>query len=254
MTQRDNILQELNELNSRLANTQPQNVYSVPAGYFDGLADQVLDRIRAIGASTAVEELGHLSPLLSKLSDKMPYSVPAGYFEQLENNVLGIIRESNDYQNSKEELETISPFLSGLKKQMPYSVPQGYFETVVSGQPAAKIVSFTNRKWFRFAAAAMITGLIALAGFLYFNSRNQFDPVEQPYAWIKKSIKKVDSQTIDAFVKLADEELPAQTDIASTPVKPGEIKELLKDVSDKEIQQFLDETPETGSDNDTEMN
>jgi hypothetical protein len=184
----------------------------------------------------------------------MPYTIPAGYFEYLENNVLGTIHASDDYQDPKEELGTISPFLSGLKKQIPYSVPQGYFETVTPARPAVKVISLAKRKWFRYAAAAMLTGLITLAGLLYFNSRNQLDPVEQPYAWIKKSIKKVDNKTLDAFVKLADEELPAPADMASTPVKPEEIKELLKDVSDKEIQEFLDETPETGSDNDAEMN
>jgi hypothetical protein len=245
MTQRDNILQELNELNSQLANTQPQNVYTVPAGYFEGLTDRVLAHINAMGASSPLEEPGYLSPVLNKLSKEMPYSVPAGYFETLEKNLLRSIHESNRYQTPKEELETISPFLGSLKKQTPYTVPQEYFETLVHDKPAAKVVSFTGRKWFRYAAAAVVTGFIALAGLLYFNSRNHFDPVDQPYAWIKKSIKKVDTKDIDAFVKLAEEELPNQKDVVVTPVNAEEIKELMKDVSDKEIQDFLNETPET---------
>ncbi len=249
MTQRDNILQELIELNSPLADTQPQNVYIVPAGYFDGLADRILDRIMAMEASTPSEELDHLSPVLSKLSKKNPYVVPAGYFETLEKNLLQSIHESSHYQSPKEELETISPFLGGLKKQTPYTVPPEYFETLVHDRPVGKVVSFTSRKWFRYAAAAVVTGFIALAGLLYFNSRNHFDPVDQPYAWIKKSIKKVDTKDIDAFVKLAEEELPNQKDVVVSPVNPEEIKELMKDVSDKEIQDFLNETPETETEN-----
>ncbi len=184
----------------------------------------------------------------------MPNAVPAGYFEGLAEKLMQLIRESSDYQTAKEELETISPLLSGLKKTMPYSVPDGYFESLVEkrNKPAAKVVSITPRRWFRYAAAAVVTGVIILAGFIYLNSRNSVDPVEQPYAWVKKSLKKVDNADIDAFVKLANDELSNQ--VATIPVKPDEIKELLKDVSDKEIQDFLDETAVTESSDETMMN
>ena len=179
MTQKDNILQELSELKSILANSAPQNVYTVPAGYFDGLAGQVLNHIKAMEAKNAVEELGYLSPVLSKISKQMPYAVPAGYFEGLGETLLQSVRESNDYRTAKEELETLSPLLSGMKKQMPYSVPQGYFENLTGkisaeeNKQAVKIISITSRKWFRYAAAAMITGLIVMAGFLYFNGSKE---------------------------------------------------------------------------------
>jgi hypothetical protein len=263
MTQKENILQELNELKSSLATVTPQNVYTVPVGYFDGLAAQVLNRIKAMEAKNAVEELGYLPASLSNISRQMPNYVPAGYFEGLAEKAMQWVRESNDYlqkesfgQTAKEELETLSPLLSGLKKTMPYSVPQGYFESLAEkrNKPAAKVVSISQRKWFRYAAAAVVTGVIVLAGFIYINSRNSVDPVAQPYAWVKKSIKKVDKTDIDAFVKLADEDLSNLAVIATSPVKPEEIKELMKDVSDKEIQDFLDETTVTESSDETMMN
>lgn len=277
MTQNSNILQELNDLKSILAKLAPQNVYTAPEGYFDGLAGQVLNRVKAMEAVNAAEELAYLSPALNKISREMPYTLPKGYFEGLEETLMQSVRESNDYQTAKEELETLSPLLSGLKKQMPFSVPQGYFETLPTvpslsfgearlgsqglheastktNKPETKVVLLTSRKLFRYAAAAMITGVIALAGFMYFNFRNHVDPLEQPYAWVKKSIKKVDKEDIDAFVKLADEELTNQAVAASNPVKPEEIKELMKDVSDKEIQDFLDETPDTENSDETIMN
>jgi hypothetical protein len=244
MTNRENILQELNELKSMLANVTPQNVYTVPVGYFDGLIDQVMSRIKALETKNAAEEVGFLSPSLNNISRQMPYVVPPGYFEGLAENIMNLVHQSSDYQTAKEELETLSPLLSGLKKTIPYSVPEGYFETLGENRnrPAAKVISITHRSWFKYAAAAVVTGVIVLAGFIYFNSRNSVDPVEQPYAWVKKSIKKVDKADIDAFVKLADEELNNQASVVSNPVKPEEIKELMKDVSDKEIQDFLDET------------
>ena len=258
MTQKENILQELNELKSTLANVTPQNVYTVPVGYFEGLIAKVLLRIKAMESRNTVEELGYLSPSLSNISKQMPYSVPAGYFEGLADNVMQLVRESNDYQTAKEEIETLSPLLSGLKKTMsartghsdgPYSVPNGYFESLGKerNKKETKIISITHRGWFKYAAAAMVTGVIVLAGFIYINSRNSVDPVEQPYAWVKKNIKKVDKADIDAFVKLADA-------VATSPVKPEEIKELMKDVSDREIQDFLDETTVTESSDETMMN
>lgn len=263
MTQKEYILQELNELKSTLANVTPQNVYTVPVGYFDGLVTLVLNRIKALEAKNVSEELNYLSPLLTNISREMLYAVPAGYFEGLAEKMMELIRESNDYlqkesfgQTAKEELETLSPLLSGMKKTLPYSVPQGYFENLVEekNKPAAKVISITHRRWFKYAAAAVVTGFIVLAGFIYSNSRNAVDPVEQPYAWVKKNIKKVDKADIDAFVKLADEELTNQTVVATSPLKPGEIKELMKDISDKEIQDFLDATPDSETDAETMMN
>ena len=256
MTQKENILQELIELKSTLANVTPQNVYTVPVGYFDGLVTIVLNRIKTLEAKNVSEELSYLSSTFSNVSKQIPYTVPAGYFEGLAENMMQLVRESNDYQTAKEELETLSPLLSGMNKTIPYSVPQGYFENLVEekNKPAAKVISITHRRWFKYAAAAVVTGFIVLAGFIYSNSRNSVDPVEQPYAWVKKNIKKVDKADIEAFVKLADEELTNQTVVATSPLKPGEIKELMKDISDKEIQDFLDATPDSETDAETMMN
>jgi hypothetical protein len=256
MTNKENILQELNELKSTLANVTKQTVYTVPAGYFDGLIAQVLNRIKALDAINANEEISYLSPSLDNISRDMPYTVPGGYFEGLAENILKIVRENNDHQSAQEELETLSPLLSGLSKKVPYTVPQGYFENLgkKENKPAAKVISLTHRNWFKYAAAAVVTGFIVLTGFLFFNSPKSVDPVEQPYAWVKKNIKKVDKADIDEFVKLADEELFNQSSIATGPVKSVEIIELMKDVSDKEIQEFLDSAPDMESEVELMMN
>ncbi len=79
MSERANIEKELQELGSRLPVQAPPMPYSVPTGYFEGLAGLVLDRIRREDAQA---ELESLSPLLSSLSKQSPYSIPAGYFEK----------------------------------------------------------------------------------------------------------------------------------------------------------------------------
>ena len=82
MSQNNNILEELKAMGSALADFPRNNVYSVPPGYFDSLAENVLLRIKAGNTSSAKEELEILSPLLSKASKKMPYEIPSGYFDQ----------------------------------------------------------------------------------------------------------------------------------------------------------------------------
>ena len=248
MTPHNNILQELNELQSSLAGLAIQNTYSVPEGYFEGLAGQVLKRIKAMEANNAADELKLLAPSLSNISKQLPYSIPVGYFDGLEDRMMQVVRESNDYQTSGEELEAISPLLSGLKKQMPYHVPQGYFETLAtdintgSAKAETKVISLTSRKWFRYAAAAVVAGIIAMAGFTFLG-KDKVDAVTNSRAWVEKNVKKVPTEKIEEFIQLTDEEKTAKESIASIDNnKVEEVKELIKDVPEKEIQSLLNDT------------
>ena len=251
MTPNNNIAQELRDLGSSLADLSAQNTYSVPEGYFDRLAQQVLSRIRAMEAETAAEELEHLSPLLSQLPKTMPYTVPAGYFEGLESTLVSVAMYGE--QDAKEELENISPLLSSLKKEMPYSIPAGYFDTlsapVAASQSTAKVVSMGgNRKWFRYAAAAVVTGVIAILGFLYLSNDNSGSTTGTSMARYQKSmlkeIKKTSDTELNEFVKQFDEAGLTTEETATTDTNK-EVKELLKDIPETELKQFLDETAET---------
>ena len=149
MSQKDNILQELNELKSNLGAIDSKKLYSVPVGYFDELASQVLNRIKAIEAATSKEELNYLSPTLNNFTRQLPFSVPQGYFEALNENLIQNVIKNNLAQTPKEELENLSPLLSSLNKEMPFAVPKGYFEGLSSptnpnkNKQATKIFSIT---------------------------------------------------------------------------------------------------------------
>lgn len=224
MTGRENILQELKELGSPLSELTYQTGYQVPADYFDTLPARIMQRIKAVDAADPETELKELSPLLAGIPRKAPYSAPEGYFEKLEAPAD----------------EVLSPALASLRTINPYSVPEGYFEKLpslmagkVTKQPA-KIVSLSPRKWMRYAVAAMMVGLVATVGFLVLNQDgNQNNPTAQ----VKKSLRKVSTDEINLFIE--------QTGITGTEMvkaeTKNEIKDLLKDVSDQEIQDFLDE-------------
>jgi hypothetical protein len=93
MTDRETILKELTDLGSLLANHDPQNIYAVPTDYFENLANQILNRIKALEANDAKKELSYLSPLLSNVPKESPYSVPTGFFQHLSEETLKKINE-----------------------------------------------------------------------------------------------------------------------------------------------------------------
>ncbi len=241
MHKKETILKELKELKSSLVDTGFENPYRTPVGYFEGLSAEILRRITAIESGKPKEELAGLSPLLSSISNKTPYSVPASYFDLLQKDIKNITG-ANKNQSAQEEIEDLSPILSTLKIKKPFTVPEGYFEKLhpvlsTADKSKAKVVSITHRKWFRYAAAALVIGFVSTIGFLNLN-KNEIDPAEKSYAWVKKNLKKVSTDDIDQFVKSTNTE---STDLVKIEAK-DEISNLLKDVSDKEIQEFLNET------------
>ena len=251
MTNRNTILNELKDLESSLGNYNPQNIYTVPNGYFEGLPTQILNRIKALEATDVTEELEHLSPLLSNVSKEMPYAVPAGFFQNLSDAILQKVTKYTDHQTSGEEIGILSPLLSSLKNKNPYSVPAGYFENIETGIEKKKtnVISITRRRWYRLAVAAVIFGVVAIGGLLFIKS-DQVDPNKNPDKWISKNVK-VTEEKIDEFVKLAEEE-PLNAADENDEAKQAEIKELMKDVPEKEIQDFLNDAIALSSNDETD--
>lgn len=241
MTQNTNILQELKQLQSLLADAVLENPYQVPNGYFEGLAGQVLNRIRAMDAKTSPDELSLLSPMVNDISREMPYSLPAGYFEQLQEKLLPLVREKK--QTSKEELEELSPLLSRLNRQMPFSVPENYFDQLpAKALPERKVVAMASRKWFRYTAAAIVTGVVATIGFFTLVKPNPEKSLAKFEKKLNKEIKKMSDQELADFVQSTS----VQQDIVAVEPKE-EVKELLKDIPVSELQKFLDETSDPGN-------
>lgn len=296
MAQKEYILQELNELKSTLASCANLHTYTVPAGYFEGLIEQVMRRIKALDAATAADELDQLSVLLASLSRQMPYSVPAGYFEGLAEQVLRRIRAmeavsvdeelnalspllaglskkmpynipagyfegpgtnhiTTEQASPAEELATLSPLLSGMKKEMPYSVPAGYFESLADNivKKETKVIAITSRKWFRYAAAAVVTGVIATLAFIRFsnNEIKSTDSIAKIEKKINKDLKKMSEQDLNDFLQFNAAGLDGTENVKSGNV--DEAKELLKDVSESEMKTFLEETADVEPDTETIM-
>jgi len=225
------IIQELSDLGSNLGNIS-KNIYSVPPGYFDGFSEQLLGFIKA-------------SETLSSLPKEMPFNVPAGYFDQLDEKIMEIIRRHPDYQTSQEELESISPLLSSISKRPVYSVPGGYFENFTPGvdEKRTRVVSITARKWFRYAVAAVIAGVILMAGLIAFNNDHK-DPASKTLAKFEKEVKKInDVKSTENLIDFMDAGLN-EKEMArnNTGVKIDDVQLLLKDVSMDELKDFGEES------------
>ena len=241
MTQREDILKELSELQSSIGAAGHPG-YKVPGGYFEGFAADMLKRIKAMEAATPGEELESLSRLLNSLPKKTPYTVPGDYFTSLSENLIKVGAVESDTTGQ----EPISSVLSGLNHKTTYTVPAGYFEDlparilqgVKHSDREAKVVSINNsRKWLRYAAAAVVVAFVSLLGFFMFG-KNEVDPETKSIVWVEKNLKKVSTDDISEFVELATSEKPDLTKMDGR----DDIKDLLLDVSDKEIQDFLTET------------
>ena len=232
---------ELTELNSSLAFSKLPEVYSVPEGYFENFAQSVLQKIEQNNVS-ASEELETLSPLLAGLSRQMPYTVPQGYFSEISSQIPGITSE-----------EVLPEILVKVGKSMPYAVPADYFESLPSKilakitpvKQSAKVISFGTPRWMRYAAAAMMAGVITISSIFFFRSKNT-DPSVHSEEWVAKKLKNVSNQELEEFINTAD---ISDAVLAQTPSKnKTEVRTLLNDVPDSELEKFLNDIPMTTED------
>jgi hypothetical protein len=230
------IIQELSDLGSNLPGNISQNIYSVPPGYFDGFAEQILSLIRSN------EDLSWIS----SLPKENLYKVPSGYFDGLDERIMETIRKHPDYQTSKEELESVSPLLNSINKRPVYSVPEGYFENFKfkdsKRKNKSRIVSIKARM-FRYAAAAIIVGVILTIGLIsYKNNRN--DPAGKTLAKFEKEVKKIDDvKSTETLIDFMDAGMN-EKELASNQkvIKTDDVQQLLKDVSNDELKDFSDES------------
>lgn len=255
MTDRKTILNELNEIESTLGNLSPQNLFAVPYGYFEGLPARIMARIKASEAGNAKDELAYLSPMLSNASKELPYSVPAGFFQNFADRLIAQLKGNDNHKTSEEEIAELSPLLSNLKNKNPYSVPAGYFaglETRVE-KKETRVVSIGGRRWYRLAAAAVFTGIVVVSALLLMN--DQPNVMKDPQAWIKKNVnKKISQDKIDELVTLVKTDANTNVnDEIKTANEQAEIKEMMKDIPEKEIEAFLNDAVASTS-NDDDIN
>lgn len=216
------------------------NPYQVPQGYFDNLPATMLNRIKADAAQQADEELEMLSPLLKQIGKQMPFSTPAGYFNELTENAMAGA-QAIAFVNT--ELENLSPLMASLQQHQVYEVPAGYFDQLpnqvlkaVKEQQPAKVVSMRfTRRIMQYAAAAVVAGVVIVAGWMYFGKTDTGNGLPPAVATISDAALEnyIENQTV----------LPVETTVVPTgnaEIDAGDMKEMLADVSDEDLQQYIE--------------
>jgi hypothetical protein len=235
---------ELQQLSPTLAALPKGNVFTVPEGYFDSIAPTILACIQ--------EEDNNSAIAVEKNS-----TVPTGYFDTLATSIIEKIKLQ---QSSKEELLEISPLLATASKQNVQHVPDGYFEQLPqrilqqTNTDAAKVVYIKRRPaLLRYAAAAVVTGLLALGVYKYANV-----PVNQPAnsiatldpsiekgrnmsdAEFEQALQNVSSEAVAQYLQQhgSEADMAALADGIDENTLPG-MEELLLD--DNILKQFFEE-------------
>ncbi len=223
----NNIQDELNELNANLP--EKVNPFTVPQGYFDGLAASVLGKVKMNTISSS-EEIAQLCPLLAGISRNMPFEIPENYFQT---NL-----EALAFLISKEVSSEIIPAIA-----MPYDVPPGYFsafpQTLLKkvAPQKGRVVSI-KANWKTFAAAAIITGIIALSGI----SHLFYNPFKDPIA----QVRKASTSEIEAFLTSTGSHM-SHNATAQNSLRKTEVERMMQNFTDTEVDAFLNQVPEEES-------
>lgn len=183
--------------------------FAVPEGYFEGLAGSIMNRIKT--------EISEESGVLQALRSAETYTVPDDYFDALPGRIISRL------QTEKEEGSVL---LEPVKHINPYRVPAGYFEELsgeisrrlTEQQPAKVIIMQKRSSVFRYAAAAVITGLMGLSIISLLNNRQNTE---------KPSIAMTDVITD-----------------ANKMLKEGDLEKQFSSLSDTDIVNYLEENGE----------
>ncbi|MBO9571096.1 MAG: hypothetical protein J7497_02650 [Chitinophagaceae bacterium] len=137
----------------------------------------------------------------------------------------------------KELMET-APGLAGISRENPYKVPQGYFENLVPKVPVQQApvrkISFGKRT-LKYAAAAVVAGLIALTVWYVVPEKNN------TIANLDRSVnvQDISDDEIENYIDGDVSVLSYEAAIPSTDIKDEDIRLMFRDISDKELETFL---------------
>lgn len=171
------ILNELKEISPFLATMEKVNVFQVPQNYFSQLNEKILTEL-----------------FIRRQEKNNVQKVPDGYFDSLSDRIISKIKTEN-IGSASEEIQELSPALNYLREEAVFTIPENYFDDLsdrildkIHSEKANVISISFAKKWWKYAAAAVIIGIIAISSLLTFNNKNK---------------KEIASKNIPAYIKEA---------------------------------------------------
>ncbi len=248
METRENILKELKEIAPKLAAIEKKNFYSVPENYFLNFKSEILEQVKL---NAVKQELKSVAPELLKIEKRNTVEVPTGYFNFFSGDLIKKIRTNE----VAAELKEIAPTLSQAEKISPLEVPANYFNAfpqqmkkrIAVEQKATAVLS--KPKW-----TEALNNLLENISAVVFKPKYSFAFAGMASILIVAvmMLMRVEQQCNDLDCKMAsisDEELNTyldkstdayqeeifETDLSDKADAEPVFKEVLKDVSDEEL-------------------
>lgn len=200
MKNNQDILQELKSISLALIPLQGINVFTVPFNYFQQFNDELLNEIR--------EDIS-----LLPFAGINRMEVPAGYFDSLASNILSKIK-SLETQSVLEELKELSPALSATGNDNVFSIPTRYFqdlpEIILSRvhKPAIVVSMRTRSSFVKYAAAAVVSGILGLSLFSVLNNKTNIESSPLTASVVTDAKKIIQSNSFDKTLEtISDEEI-----------------------------------------------
>lgn len=186
-------------------------------------------------------ELEQISKTVADMPRVQPYMVPEGYFEAFPGQMLKLAL-GLEGESAGEEIAGLSPLLAGLSRKMPMTVPDGYFDSIKLPEEAPALAPVIPMKKSRFRLYAVAASVVAILGFggllLKMNLTNSGSLVN-----IGTELPKVSENEMDEFLNgFPDLSVTEPIVIAGNP---AEIEDMISDVDEQGLKEFLSDQPET---------
>lgn len=222
-------------------------LYKVPEGYFNELAEQVLEKVQSEAFSNA-----------------NTYVVPEGYFDLFAENILQKVKTVSPQNEIAEELETIAPLLNTISKRNVYSIAKNYFEQLPSSlltekQPfereTTKVIPLSTKRntWRKLAVAAVIAGAVLSGGLYLENNKNEnlHNPSSKQYASavsqdnmnLEENLSNLSEDEIISYLAVPNPDI-SMNDSASLIIATSEnTQKAISSMTNEELENYLDKTP-----------
>ena len=195
-------------------NTTDNSSVSVPEGYFENLAKNIIQKIKNQQPEIATETGDGMSGLLDNLSKENVFEIPVNYFNSLGVDILSKI---NATENDTDKLKQIAPLLYRCTKENAGEIPAGYFDNLsatilkkIADKTPGKVIAMSGRFSFvKYAVAAIFIGAISMIVFNYYDEPANINIHE--YAALDSSVEKGkamdDAKFNETLNSLSEEEI-----------------------------------------------
>lgn len=165
-----------------------------------------------------------------------PFSVPTGYFSAFAQRSLATIKKS---EASNEPESNLS--IAGATRKMPFSVPDGYFQNLHFKKPSGLLLNKFNK-----AIAIAASFIILITSAIYLLNKPRHIAPLGVFQETSSKVNDLSNEQLENFIyqetKAPPRHLTRQVNKSAKP------EQLLKDISDKELSNFLEETSDNNDD------